>query len=204
MSSQQTITSANPWLATFKKRFQTSTATGNASGMRTAYVQWFRGSAAGYGGFFFRGQVGANINLNGGQKFFGLCASTGALAGEPSALLNMIGMGWDAADANTGNWYLMMNDGAGVATKIDLGTGAARSNTTHGYDLIMVCPPGASSEIFVRIVNLHTNTVILDTSYTTDIPTANVGMAFKCEVRNGAVAAADNIECAKVYIKSDF
>lgn len=204
MSVQQTIASANPWLATWRKRFQTSTTAGNASGMRTAYVQWFRGNAAGFGGFFFRAQIGANINLNGGQKFVGLCASTGALAGEPSALLNMIGMGWDAADSSAGNWQLMRNDGAGAATKVDLGANALRSNTTHGYDLIIYCPPGAATTIYVRIVNIHTGTTVLDTSYTTDLPAVNTGMAFKAEVRNGAVAAADNLEVAKVYIESDY
>lgn len=205
MSLQQTIASANPWQATSRKRFQTSTTAGNASGMRTAYAQWFRGNAAGFGGFFFRAQFGAQINLNGGQKFIGLCASTGALAGEPSALLNMIGMGWDAADASTGNWFLMRNDGTGTATKVDLGeTHAARSNTTHGYDMIIFCPPGAATEIFVRIVNIHNGATVLDTSYTTDLPAVNTGMAFKAEVRNGAVAAADNIEVAKVYIETDY
>lgn len=38
----------------------------------------------------------------------------------------------------------------------------------------------------------------------TDVPAVNTGLAFKCEVRNGSVAAADNIECAKVYIESDY
>jgi hypothetical protein len=204
MSVQQTIASANPWLATWRKRFQTSTTAGNATGMRTAYTQWFRGNAAGFGGFFFRAQLGANINLNGGQKFVGLCASTGALAGEPSALLNMCGMGWDAADASSGNWQFMRNDGAGTATKVDLGaTNAARANTTHGYDLVMYMAPN-SSELFVRITNLHNNAVVLDTSYTTDLPAVNTGMAFKAEVRNGAVAAADNLEVAKVYIETDY
>lgn len=205
MSLQQNIASANPWQATSRKRFQTSTTAGNASGMRTAYTQWFRGNAAGFGGFFFRAQFGAQINLNGGQKFIGLCASTGALAGEPSALTNMIGMGWDAADASAGSWFLMRNDGSGVATKVDLGaTHAARSNTTHGYDMIIFCPPGAATEIFVRIINLHSGATVLDTSYTTDLPAVNTGMAFKAEVRNGAVAAADNIEVAKVYIETDY
>lgn len=203
MSVQQTIASSSPWLATWRKRFQTSTTAGNATGMRTAYTQWFRGSATGFGGFFFRAQLGANINLNGGQKFVGLCASTGALAGEPSALINMCGMGYDAADNSAGNWFFMRNDGTGTATKVDLGANAVRANTTHGYDLIMFMAPGAS-ELFVRIINIHSGVTVLDTSYNTDLPAANTGMAFKAEVRNGAVAAADNLEVAKVYIETDY
>jgi hypothetical protein len=203
MSIQQTIASANPWLATWRKRFQTSTTAGNASGMRTAYAPWFRGSVVGFGGFFFRAQLGANINLNGGQKFVGLCASTTILAGEPSALINMCGMGYDAADSSAGNWFFMRNDGTGTATKVDLGANALRSNTTHGYDLIMYMTPGGS-ELFVRIVNIHSGVTVLDTSYITDLPAANTGMAFKADVRNGAVASADNLEVAKVYIETDY
>jgi hypothetical protein len=207
MSAQQTIASANPWLATWKKRFATSGTAGNISGMRTGYVQWFRGNAAGFGGFFFRAQIGHNINLNGSQQFHGLCASTTALAaaaGSVSALLNMIGMGYDTTDANTGNWQLFRNDGSGTATKVDLGANAARSNTTHGYDLIIYCPPGAAPDIYVRIVNIHTGVTVLDTSYSTDLPAVNVGMAYKSEVNNGAVASAANLEVAKVYIESDY
>lgn len=202
MSLQFTAGSSARWASTARKRFQTSTTAGNASGMRTAYTQWFRGNAAGFGGFFFRAQFGAQINLNGGQKFVGLCASTGALGGDPSALTNMCGMGYDAGDASSGNWQFMRNDGSGTATKVDLGANAARG-TTEGWDLIMFMAPN-SSELFVRIVNLSTSTTVLDTSYTTDLPAVNTGMAFKAEVRNGAVAAADNLEVAKVYIETDY
>lgn len=206
MSLQQTIASANPWQATSRKRFQTTTTAGNATGMRTAYTQWFRANAAGFGGFWFRTQFGQNINLNGSQCFVGLCASTAVLAstaGAVAALVNMIGVGFDTTDASTGNWFLYRNDGTGTATKVDLGTGAAR-NTTHGYDLIIYCPPGAATEIFVRVINLHTNAVVLETSYNTDIPAVNTGLAFKAECNNGAVAAATNLEVAKVYIESDY
>ena len=205
MSAQITVASANRWLATWRKRFTTSTSAGNATGMRTGYIRWYRGSATGFGGFYFRAQFGSDINLNGGQKFVGLANSNSQLAGDPSALVNMIGMGWDAADADTGNWYLMRNDGSDTATKVDLGaTHASRVNTTHGYDLIMFCPPGDASSIFVRITNIHTGVTFLDTSYDTDIPAVNTGMCFKAEVRNGAVAANDSIDVSRVYIESDW
>ena len=202
ISHVQTFASANRWQATRRARIQTSTTAGTTSGIRTAYGQWFLGNAAGFGGFFFRAQLGMNINLAGGQKFVGLCASTAGLTTDASALLNMIGMGYDAADLNTGNWFLMRNDGTGIATKVDLGSGAAR-NINDGYDLVMYAKPNAA-EVFVRIINLQTGAVVLDTSYTTDIPAVNTALAFKCECRNGAVAAADNIEIAKCYIESDY
>lgn len=102
----------------------------------------------------------------------------------------------------SGNTIIMRNDGSGTATKVDLGANAVRA-TTHGYDLIMYIAPNGS-DLFVRIVNLHTGVTVLDTSYNTDLPAVNTGMAFKADVRNGAVAAADNLEVAKVYIETDF
>jgi hypothetical protein len=202
ISHQQTFASANPWQATRRTRFQTTATAANASGVRTAYGQWFFGNAAGFGGFFFRAQFGMNVNLNGGQKFCGLAFAATALGGDPSTFVNMCGMGYDAADASTGNWKFMRNDGTGVATKVDLGVSAAR-NINDGYDLIMYAKPN-SAELFVRIVNIQSNVTVLDTSYTTDIPAVHSPLTFKCEVRNGAVAAIDNIEIAKAYIESDY
>lgn len=207
MSYQQTFASANPWQATGRKRFASAATAGSTTGMRTAYNHFFRGSAAGYGGFWFRTQFGHQLNVTGAQMFCGVCNSTAILntaAGSAGALLNCIGVGYDTTDANTGNFFLMRNDGTGTCTKVDLGTNAARSNTTHGYDLIIYCPPGNSTEIFVRIVNIHTNVEVLNTSYTTDIPAANVGLSYKCEINNGAVASSVAVEVAKVYIESDY
>jgi hypothetical protein len=206
ISHQQTIASANPWLATRRTRFQSAATAAALSGCRTAYGQWFRANATGYGGFWFRTQFGQGLNVNGGQAFVGLCASTAALAttaGAVGALLNMIGVGYDTTDASTGNWQLFRNDGAGTAAKVDLGANAVR-NTTHGYDLQIFCPPGAATEIFVRIRNLHSGTLVLDTSYNTDLPTVNTALAFKGECNNGAVASAVNLEFAKLYIESDY
>ena len=205
MSMQQTIASANPWLAEVKKRFATSGTAGNASGMRTAYTQWFLGNAAGFGGFTFKARFGQNINLNGAQVFVGLAASTAALgtgAGAVAALVNMLGVGYDTTDASTGNWFFYRNDGTGTATKVDLGTSAAR-NTTHGYELHMHAAPN-STTVFVRVTNLHSGVVVLDTSYNTNVPAVNTGMAFHADVNNGAVASATNLEVSKVYIESDF
>lgn len=200
MSFQVLASSTNKWLGVGRKRFQTSTTAGNVSGMRTAYGQWYRGSQPGYGGFLFKARVGMQINLNGGQQFIGLCASTGALAGEPSALLNCCGMGYDSTDASTGNWFFIRNNGTGSAVKVDLGANAAR-NTTDGFELSMFAPAGGA-RLFVRIINIRTQAIVLEDIYLVKLPVVDTLLAFKAEVRNGAVAAADNIEVANVFISS--
>lgn len=114
----------------------------------------------------------------------------------------MIGMGYDAADPSTGNWFLMRNDGAGVATKVDLGTGCAR-NTTDLLELIIFLAPN-SADFNVVVNNLSTNTQVLNTIYNTDVPNANTALAFHLGARNGAVAAADAIELANLYLEKDY
>lgn len=201
ISHQQTVGAANVWQDTRRTRFRSTTA--GTTGMRTAYGQWYLSTTAGRGGFYFRCRFGQNDNANGSvNSFVGLCASTAALAANPSALLNCLGCGFDSSDTFSGNWFFIRNDGSGVGTKVDLGSGAAR-NTTHGYELRMAAAPGAGGTVYVEIWNLSSNTQLLDTSYTTDLPANNTLMAFKCETHSAA-ADARSLECSRVYIETDY
>lgn len=206
--SMPTLASTNNWTAIQRKRFQTAVTAASLTGMRTAYTQWWRGNANGRGGFFFRCQFGQQLNITGAQAFIGLCASTGALAttaGAVAALVNTIGMGYDTTDANTGNWFLYRNDATGVATKLNLGVGAAR-NAVDAYDLMIFCRPYSTTEqnIWVQITNIVTGAVVLAaTELTTDLPVATTFLAMKAEINNGAVAAAANLEVSKLYVESD-
>lgn len=205
ISAQFTAWSTNQRTATARKRFQSAVTAASNTGMRTAYWQWFRGNAAWFWGFFFRTQFGTQTNSPGSQLFMWLCASTAALATTAwavSALVNMCWVWYDTTDTNTGNRQFYRNDGSWTATKVDLWANAVR-NTTHWFDLIMFNTPN-SGTLYVRITNLNTGVVVLDTSYTTDLPAVNTAMAFKAETNNGAVAAAQNIEVAKVYIETDY
>ena len=60
------------------------------------------------------------------RAYYGLTAIAGAgvinMSTEPSALLNVLLLGCDAADTN---WQWMHNDGAGTATKVDTGIAKA-------------------------------------------------------------------------------
>lgn len=204
------LTATNLWTSLLRKRFQSAATAAAPTGMRTAYGQFWRGNADGRGGFFYRARIGQNLNVNGAQQFHGLSAAVVALAtsaGAVSALVNMIGMGYDTTDANTGNWFLYRNDGTGTATKLDLGANAARG-VDQGFDLIMFCPPyssGAAQSIWVEIWNLNTNIQVLAaTEFTTNLPVNTVFMALKNEGNNGAVAAAMNLEISSIYVETDF
>jgi len=174
--------------------------------VRIAYTQFYRGSAAGYGGFFFAARFGHSTNTTGYQLFAGMCASTAALGGDPSALTNMIGMGYDAGDAATGNWYIMHNDGSGTATRIELnGTGsspnAAARGTDQGFDLYIFNPPNSSS-FHVLAESINNQNVVFNGTITSDVPAADTALAWKVECRNGAVAAAATVEHNYIYVEN--
>lgn len=80
----------------------------------------YLGDAASRGGF--EATIGCGLqalNAAAQTRFFcGIAPETTPAGLEPSALLNTIGIGCDLADTNL---QLMHNNGAGVATKIDLG-----------------------------------------------------------------------------------
>lgn len=170
-------------------RFRPLSSANGAGGVIAALAQCWRGNAAGLGGFRFIIRFGLVSNLNGARAFIGLAAlTTPVVAAEPSAALNMIGVGHDAADSSGGNWQLMRNDGAGAATKVDLGAAAAR-NTSSVFDLYIFCPPNASS-ITVKIINAETKAIVLaDTTYTTDLPDPAVFLSHRAEVGSAATGS---------------
>lgn len=184
----------NAWTKHQRKTHTTAATAGSSSGIRQPYTQFSQS----VGGFLAYFKFGQTLTINGEQKFIGMCASTSALAGDASALVHMIGMGVDAANTG-GNWYLMHNDGSGVATIIDLGANAAR-NITDGYELIIYVANG-SNDYYVYIRNIATNTVVYNGVVNTNIPGSSNQMAWKVECRNGAVAAATNLHVAAIYIQ---
>lgn len=185
----------------YRTRFATSTTAGNASGARDAANTIWRGSSAGAGGFFvhFRFASGS-ISLSGGQKIVGLSSSTAALGSEPSALADVLGIIKDTTDTQ---WQFARRTGTGTVQKVSLGVNVANNQL---FDLTLFSAPNGSG-IGVRIVQytgFNTSTVLLDTTYTTDIPAAGTLLGRHFQVRNGATAAADNLELVRSYLESDF
>jgi hypothetical protein len=184
-------------------RFATSTTAGNASGAWAPRATLYGGSANTPGGWFFHCRFcQGSLHTTGVQKCVGLGSTIVTLAGDPSSTINdFVGMHLNAADAS---WYFAVRAGAAAATRSAALVAAAADQV---FDLTMYCKPGMATGIFVRITqysNLGVGTTLLDTSYTTNIPTATTLLGPRFQVRNGALAAAHNIELARLYIESDF
>lgn len=108
------------------------------------------------------------------RAFCGLVTATGAPTDvEPSSLVNMVGMGWDAADATV---QIMHNDAGGTATKIPLSASFAVPTTdrTEVFELQLYSPNDAAQSVMYRAIkyNAATKTIAAEETgtITTDIP----------------------------------
>lgn len=148
---------------------------------------FWRGNAAGLGGFFvamlgMTGTMDANTRC-----FFGLLGETGSAGPastiDPSTLLDSVFIGADDTD---GNLQVMHNDSAGACTKVDLGIDKT-TLSSRLYDFFLYAAPNGS-EIEYRVIrrdaagdqsgvlnsNLPTNTAFMGALYHTHYPGGNV------------------------------
>ena len=175
---------------------------GAQCGIRGAVPQVWRGNAANRGGFFAFFRFSQAANVLGHQTFIGLAVSTAVLGGNPSALTDMVGIGYDSADATASGWQAMRNDATGAATKVALGTAAPRDTSTV-LDLTIYAPPNGSY-IGMRVYNQTTQTVALDNEiYTTDLPTNTAFLTFHVQTRLSAALTAQTLLLNRIYIESD-
>jgi len=155
---------------------------GNSGGARGSLASFHRNV-----GIRFEAIFNHNVNTTGYTFFSGLYNVATALAGDPSALTNMVGMGYDAADLNTGNWQLMHNDNAGTATRIDLGASFARNTTTALRLVLNLYPSTTNVDYHIRDM---VSGVAINGTLTTNLPVSNTFMNWQITGYNGAIAAA--------------
>ena len=179
-----------------------SATTGNASsGLRHSQLQYGIGNAAGLGGFHFVARFGiSDLALaTGARLFVGLTSSTAILGNaEPSSFANIIGVGLDAADTTL---QIMHNDGAGTATKINLGASFPESTNTDFYELALYCAPNATT-VFYEVVNLTTG-VETSGSITTNLPLNTQLLTWQIWRHNVATGVAVGVDIASIYIETD-
>lgn len=147
----------------------TVASTTAVAGWRSAAALWWRGNAANLGGFHFicrwANATGAATTTN--RCFVGLANSTAAPTDvEPSSQTNIIGVGWDAADAN----IQIMTNAASTTTKTDLGASFVVPTVDRSkvYELALYCPPNSNS-VFYEFTDLITGSIATGT-LTTNLP----------------------------------
>lgn len=104
--------------------------------------------------------------------------------GQPSTILNAIGIGCDSTDTNL---QLMTNDGSGTASKIDLGASFPPRTAGACYSVWLGCAPGGST-IYYRVKRLDVPAIATG-SVSSKLPSAATLM-FSLLMANNTSAAA--------------
>ncbi len=212
VSAQGTATAFN-WAATSRRtrmamiEYLNGTASTTAiAGLRTSVARWTVGAAtAGDGGFHLFCTWGTATGIAATSAthrgFCGLRTGNPSDA-NPSSLANIVGMGWDSADANL---QFLHNDGSGTATKIDLGAGFPRPAADRGdvYELALFSPPGTTQMVGYRVRNLLTGAVASGV-VTTNLPATTQALGWGCHISVGGTSSIIGAAVMGVYVETDF
>ena len=173
------------------------TTTNQVLGQRNTEAMFFRGNAAGQGGFFFYARAGMDVWTNGGRFFAGMHSATTVVSADPSALNNTVGFCVDAADN-------------GAISFLTRGTAATKASTgftftsNSGFDFYFFCAPN-SSQITWRIVNLVSGTEASGTA-TANLPTNTTLLTTGVLASNAALTTVTAIQLGvnRIYVETDY
>ncbi len=136
------------------------------------------------------------------RAFAGMRTNATSTDAEPSTLTDMVGMAWDAADANI---QFMHNDGSGTATKIDLGAAfpVPTVDRTKVYRIAMFAPPGTVQSLSYDVTDLTTGAVASGT-VTTNLPTTATFLTPSLQMSVGGTSSVVGLALMKVYVETDY
>ena len=132
--------------------------------------------------------------------FFGLYASTAALATTLTlaTAINCIGIGFQRGTHT--RWQLVTNDGTGAPTLTDMG--APFAIATGGVLTLFIAAPSNGSSVRVLVVD-EVSGAVFEQEITTDLPANTQFLSPRLFMNNGATAAAIAYDCAGVYLETD-
>lgn len=180
----------------------TSAGTTAVAGFRWNQSQWYRGDAAGRGGFLTCIRVGFTTGVASTTRgFFGMVSATGAPTdAEPSGQNNACGFGWDAADSNIS---FMHKTGSGTIAKETLSGSWARPAADEDavYEATIYSAPNGSTIEF-ELANLTAGTVTSG-SASSSLPASTTLLLPKMYHSVGGVSSVIGFTLFSCYIESD-
>lgn len=182
----------------------TTPSTSAVAGWRCVTAQYTIGAAAaGDGGFHLITRWGPDTGVSTATNrcFVGIMAPITPTDTEPSTRINMVGVGWDAADTNI---QIMHNDGSGTATKIDLGASfpVPTVDQTSLYEIALFSRPGTTQAVDYEFTDLVSGDVATGT-ITTDIPSTTTLISPHGWMSVGGTSSVIGIAMASMYIETD-
>ena len=184
----------------------TTAATNAVAGWRNNNSSFSVGGASSWeGGFYGVMHFGPSTGVtNASHRFFAGMQQTAAAPTDvnPSTLLRMFGIGYDAADTQV---QFMHNDGTGAATKIALGASFPKPNADRAftYRLEFYAPPGSTQALHYRATYLETGAVATGV-ITTDLPTTTELLQPHMYVSVGGVSSVVGIMVGKVMFGTEY
>lgn len=192
-------------LVTASKRVgYVSAATAAAvGGVRSPQLAFWRGNAAGLGGFTFvmRFAVSDAVLVTTGRTFCGLNNGGAPTDVDPSTLTNIIGVGANAGDTT----LQLYAAGSSAQARTSLGASFPINGGTNNeiYEVAFYAPPHGST-ISYRVTRLSTGDVATGTvSAAASLLGNTLGLAAQLWRSNGSTAAAVGIDCLGLYMGSD-
>lgn len=172
-----------------------------------AEMSYWRGNAAGLGGFYFFTRFVVELWAASTCRIFAGLTGAGATSSvciSDTVVNDTCGLWHDTTDPNSGANsfnFVTRNTVTTTKTSIALSNAIAAGNA---YDFHMYCPPNGST-IYYRLVDLVNNVVYTGSTATT-LPTATVFMTPQVQMSNGTAnttATTVAIGVASIYVESD-
>jgi hypothetical protein len=201
------VATTNLYYMMKRLEYLVTTASATAvAGSRISVAQFCLGAGSQIGGFHYISRfgpaTGPSTTAGTLRMFNGMWATTTAPTDvNPSTLLNIIGVGCDAADANL---QMIFNDASGDATKIDLGTSFAKptSDRSQVYELAMFTAANSGSVAW-QVTNLVSGAYVTGVQ-STDLPTNTTLLCHQGWCSVGGTSSVVGYSLMSTYIESDF
>lgn len=149
-------------------------------------ITWFLGNAAGRGGFTvgMRWCYESTSSPATQRSWIGMQPAAALGNVEPDSILNAIGVGALAGDANLS---VIHNDGSGTATKVALGANFPARATDNVYELVLDSAAN-SGVVSYTLTNINSGNVASGT-ISTDLPANTQFMSCGFWINNGSTAS---------------
>lgn len=181
----------------------TVASTSAVAGFRYNQAQFYRGDAAGRGGFMFCCRWGAatGVATSTTRGFCGMTSVTGAPTDvDPSSLNNILGFGWDNGDAN---FSFMHRTGSGTVVKDTLSTTIPKPsvNNTSVYECTIYCAPN-DTVVYYEITNLTTGDTASG-SVNSSLPAQDTLLCPKCYMSVGGTSSVIGVSLMSMYLETE-
>lgn len=197
-ATARTVATTNRVTQTRRLGYVSAATAGALCGARNAANQFWRGNAAGLGGFRLVMRIAPSdaAVVAGARMFCGLSTVTAAPTNiEPNTLTNCVGV---CQLSTSSNLHVIHNDAAGTATTIDLGADFPVSGNASLYEVTLTAAANGAG-INYAVKRIGTAFVATGT-LAADLPVSTTLMGLQLWRTNNATLLAVALDLVGVYI----